>query len=38
MWNASPAEKALSRPNPSDPAHLQHNQPLDIHPLTWNST
>jgi hypothetical protein len=38
MLNASPAEIELSRPNPTDPARLQHNRPLDIHPITWNST
>jgi hypothetical protein len=38
MLNASPAEIVLSRPNPTHPARLQHNRPLDIHPVTWNST
>jgi hypothetical protein len=38
MWNASPAEIALSSPNQAQQQRLQHNQRLDIHPVTWNFT
>jgi hypothetical protein len=38
MWNASSEQIRLSREKPAHHGQLQHNRPLDIHPITWNST